>query len=1079
MNHNNQQWKPNARSRAYTSKHHNNHHNTHYNHYTNGSSNHHSNGYSYSKQNQSNGYMKDRQYNRRSKQYDRNNHNSQSRSTIRAPIQECSQQFMDQIQEQNKGNEPGIQQYRYRYWPGSKWQESESLTHGRYFYTNQDDTEQKSSWKKPKQIVHDTNYEQSFKDYLWKKQVHSLSEHDPDITINHPHPFKVKTNTFPIELNHNINVCEYRIITEPITTEDDENDAYDGFIFTKNEKRPRAPSSKQDIEKLFRQSDQKSIVERHFNPFVISIHGTLFTFVYKKNEHRQNIEFPKEFDEHYSYSFALQSVRSLHFYAGLESNNDDDEEISPERRTQIFQLILSSILMRSGFKYIKFPSKGWYPVNSNKHLNHVSAVYHNPRYAKLRTIGVLRGFRASVQTCRNGTGASLKVSNINRVLHSMTLGRELEELYAQNPERYAQNVHRFVGRKALYLLTQSVIDIAEIQIDQDETSTFSTVRDGKKVDISHKDNLLQRGVVTNVKHEQYGLVLDKRNFSFLPQFVYILFDHDLSKKQCKDALDFLAQNVDHELESVNHFISHVISTQNHTECKQDQVDISSLIRISPNASVVTAYPLPKMRISIKTDGETYKDCDEVSIKYDWKDIHDVIIPSSKPINVLLVGVEQHMINKLRKQMDGYFRRRKFKCQFIKHIEEYIAADIWDTDELHRQLISNPFELLILILPNIHDGSKLKRKVHRMCLELGIKSQFFLDDALYDSNQSKLRNKAWGMMSDIIYKMGASTYKLAPVLRNNARINIRNTMVLGLDICHPTRIRSTSRPSIACLTSLYGDIMTPNISQQKSAMFLNKNRQEICAYKACTKMVLNVLTQQLLREDIGELPSTVFMFRDGVSDSQIAQMVSKEMTGLLLAIRQVKKLEQIKKKYADIKAWKPKLEWIVVQKRILDRFSGDGSFELNKDSPAFIIPSGDVVSGKYFEFYAQIGKRSPCRILFIRDDLKLRDVKGGDGVMDVAQFIYSTHWIYPPCIPFQMGPLNVPGAIKYADHYANAWQDMITTADCSIQDIKTSESLHNPQLVWSDGCCSVYLFDTLDLSTMYSIPNGTIERSRRY
>eukprot|EP01084_Bolivina_argentea_P146206 256072_1 len=373
------------------------------------------------------------------------------------------------------------------------------------------------------------------------------------------------------------------------------------------------------------------------------------------------------------------------------------------------------------------------------------------------------------------------------------------------------------------------------------------------------------------------------------------------------------------------------------------------------------------------------------------------------------------------------------------------------DELKNKLIKNEYELLIFILPNISDGSKLKRKVHRMCLELGIKSQCISDEVFYDTSHSKQRNVVWGMCSDIVYKLGATSYKILPnileINNNNNKININNTLVMGLDICHPTRIKSTNRPSIAVMTSLYGNIMTPNIGQQKNSLFLNNNRQEICGYKSTIEMCKNILSQQLLRNDIFELPKIIIFCRDGVSDSQIPQMVSKELTALLLSIRKIKKMNEIKLKFDKkiVKEWKPKIEWIVIQKRILDRFSCDKNtklkIKLNTHSPTFIVPS-DIVSGKYFEFYLEIGKRSPKRIIFIKDDLNLRK----NGIIEIAQFLYATHWLYPPCIPFQMGPLNVPVTIKFSDHYASMWQDMLTYNDNDINDVKTNINLHNPQIV---------------------------------
>ena len=67
-------------------------------------------------------------------------------------------------------------------------------------------------------------------------------------------------------------------------------------------------------------------------------------------------------------------------------------------------------------------------------------------------------------------------------------------------------------------------------------------------------------------------------------------------------------------------------------------------------------------------------------------------------------------------------------------------------------------------------------------------------------------------------------------------------------------------------------------------------------------------------------------------------------------------------------------------------------------------------------------------------------------MDVCNYIYSMHWLYPSSAPFSSGPLRYPSPIKWADHFASTWQDFITTNDQTLNDIKASPNLHYPSLV---------------------------------
>ena len=98
-----------------------------------------------------------------------------------------------------------------RYWDHSKWIESESLTFGRPFYSQLD--QGKTTWKKPKELIDNDDYDEMYKEYPWKKQMDYLDDTcSQKIDIK---PFRVSTNTFPVRLNPKINVLQYDINIAP------------------------------------------------------------------------------------------------------------------------------------------------------------------------------------------------------------------------------------------------------------------------------------------------------------------------------------------------------------------------------------------------------------------------------------------------------------------------------------------------------------------------------------------------------------------------------------------------------------------------------------------------------------------------------------------------------------------------------------------------------------------------------------------------------------------------------------------------------------------------------------------------
>ena len=774
---------------------------------------------------------------------------------------------------------------------------------------------------------------------------------------------------------------------------------------------------------------------------------------------------------------------SLGFYVGIMIDEDTDSVpdptvavddskadnsgkgvISAERRAQVLQLLLNSILSGAGLKYIHFPSRGWFARHKNQELNIVAPVFRNSR----SQMGVVRGIKASLRGSKQGL--ALKVSNQYRLLQAQSLQNQMQCIFNanSNPSNYKQAVCRqLIGRKALYIPTQTVIEIDGVDVDEDELSTFTTNRGGKEIVMSRKSYLLEQGYVSDVRPEPFGVIKNERGYGFLPQFMHLLFNDDKDRTgpvQRKEALQYLAENRDLELRSVQSFVDHVVTKQRQSMAtnvddskNDDKVDMMSILCISRRAIHTAAYPLPQIGVTIK--GERGK-----SIKYtgseiamNWRVIHGLQVPVPKARKALIVGANDD-VQVVHHEIKKYFRRRQFGCKILTAIDHHLVSgdDIVNqkfVDRLEEILKNGKYGLLILILPNVVDGSKLKRAVHRRCLELGVTTQFMFDEVSHSGNQKDIMNTVWSMMADVIYKLGGSAYSVDPNLRTgSSRINVSRTLMMGLDICHPTRMKngSTSRPSIAVLTSFYGDktnnIFTPNINQQRSAMLLNPNRQEICSFKSVKAMAVKVLRKQLLRNGVNQLPLNLIMMRDGVSDSQIDAMIANELSAVVAVVRQLRSDKKLKEKHKSIDQWRPKIQWIVVQKRILDRFSPnsnkhDRRFRLQSHTPSFIVPR-DIVSGEYFEYYYQIGTRSPTRMLVIRDEMGMRN----GGLMDLAKFIDATHWLYPPLIPFVNGQLSYPAPIKVADHHANNWQEMIGRGDRSIDDIKSSNKLSNPQLV---------------------------------
>ena len=174
---------------------------------------------------------------------------NQGGNMIREPIEHCSDEFMQQVRAQNEDNIPGIQLFRHRIWPKSEWQETESLTVGKPFYTKQiAKGDSIDSWKRPHEIKGNTDYIEEYRQYPWKNQVNFLKDDTVDYAAKYhkdmkSEPFKVITNTFPIKLSQDIDVLEYEIKAEG-------NEVQDDWGFYKNKNKIM---EQEHIEKVFKQ----------------------------------------------------------------------------------------------------------------------------------------------------------------------------------------------------------------------------------------------------------------------------------------------------------------------------------------------------------------------------------------------------------------------------------------------------------------------------------------------------------------------------------------------------------------------------------------------------------------------------------------------------------------------------------------------------------------------------------------------------------------------------------------------------------------------------------------------------------
>jgi len=149
----------------------------------------------------------------------------------------------------------------------------------------------------------------------------------------------------------------------------------------------------------------------------------------------------------------------------------------------------------------------------------------------------------------------------------------------------------------------------------------------------------------------------------------------------------------------------------------------------------------------------------------------------------------------------------------------------------------------------------------------------------------------------------------------------NSIVIGMDVFHDTRKGSRSVLGI-CST------IDSNLTKYYNQVAFHKPRQEI----ADTLGELCIKSFKAYYRQCGRKPDNIFIFRDGVGDSQFKTVADYEFPQI---IRKIQEFDR---------AWSPKFTIVVVNKRVNTRFfAGTGN-----PQPGTLI-NKDVV-GKHYNFY---------------------------------------------------------------------------------------------------------------------------------
>lgn len=311
--------------------------------------------------------------------------------------------------------------------------------------------------------------------------------------------------------------------------------------------------------------------------------------------------------------------------------------------------------------------------------------------------------------------------------------------------------------------------------------------------------------------------------------------------------------------------------------------------------------------------------------------------------------------------------------------------------------------------------------------------------VYESNVGN-KNAAFGCFEDMMSKIGNILFRVQPCLPHARNIiNTEKCWFFGLDVSH-----NANKPSV-CMLVLQTKPLEGTMRGVRCSAHLNKNRVEIVPFAAMTTMVFRLLMNAwkgIINGRKELLPKNIFVFRDGVSDGELNEVLSKEVVGFQRGIK-------LAKESMRVAEWKPKLEFIVVCKSPIDKFGildRNGTNVYDIEYPCVVF--NGITSQKLWDFFIypfHPKKRSatkPLRYIVLKDGMQLSKKIYSNAPWDLFQLIHASLYTYSFAIPFSMGGTSQPAPIKYAKHYAETFAQMILDGDRTLSDLQLATNLRN-------------------------------------
>ena len=249
------------------------------------------------------------------------------------------------------------------------------------------------------------------------------------------------------------------------------------------------------------------------------------------------------------------------------------------------------------------------------------------------------------------------------------------------------------------------------------------------------------------------------------------------------------------------------------------------------------------------------------------------------------------------------------------------------------------------------------------------------------------------------KLGGTNHIL-PSTETLGPIDEGNTMVVGIDVTHPSLSSKKVAPSIFALVAS----TDKHLSQWPAILGVQKkSREEVISDTAKLNKLFQTRLDLWSQRNGNKLPENIIVYRDGVSDSQYQKVLDTELKALKEACRSVYRADKTT-------AGLPRFTLIVVAKRHHTRFypTKESQADSKSNAPCGTVVDRGITQARDWDFFLQShsvvssGTARPAHYVVLHDEVFAKIPERADLLQRIT---YNMCYLHSPstraisiCVP---------------------------------------------------------------------------------